>query len=116
MATDFNTYAYVDDKGGVHAIRLSSASAAAQPTTLPTTNFTGIPVESRRGNRSLALQVRGVRLIRRVGTAPNDKAFSTFLPILKKADLDGLQKGDSITVAGVNWLVQRIMPELNTGY
>lgn len=116
MATDFNTYGYVDDKGGIHAIRLASSTAAAQPSTLPSTAFTGIPVESRRGNRGLTLQVRGVRLIRRVGTAPNDKAFSTFLPLLKKADLDGLKKGDTITVAGVIWTVQRILPELNTGY
>lgn len=116
MATDFNTYGYVDDKGQIHAIRLASNTAAAQPSALPATAFTGIPVEARRGNRGLSLQIRGARLIRRVGTAPNDKAFTTFLPILKKADLDGLKKGDSITVGGVNWLVSRILPELNTGY
>ena len=116
MALDFNTYGYVDDKGGIHAIRLAATTAAAQPSTLPTNDFTGIPVESRRGSRNQTLQIRGVRLIRRTGTAPNDRAFTTFLPILKKADLEGLKKGDEITVAGVSWSVQKILPELNTGY
>jgi hypothetical protein len=116
MATDTNLYKYEDDNAQIHSIRLAAASIAAAPGGSATGALTGIPVEGRRSSRSQTLQVRGVRLVRRVGTAPNDKAFTTFLVIPTLAGYDGIAVQDAITVGGVAYTVQRKLPEMNTGY
>jgi hypothetical protein len=116
MAADYNNYVYEDDKAGLHKIRLAQTSFAAQPGTAPAGAYTGIPVESRRSSRSQLLNVRGLRLVRTVGTAPNDKTFSTFLVCLSKAGYDSVIEGASITVNSVTYTVGKKIPETNTGY
>jgi hypothetical protein len=116
MARNTNLYGYEDDNGQVHSIRLDAATIAAAPGGSASGPLTGIPVEGRRSSRQRTLQVRGVRLVRRVGTAPNDKAFSTFLVIPTLDGYDGIAVLDTITVSGVTWTVQSKLPERNTGY
>ena len=116
MSVDTNIYGYVDDRGGIHRIRLSAGTAAAQATAPPTTGFTDSPVIGHRSSRRSTLQVRGFRLTRRVGTAPNDKAFTTFLPICRLTDYNAGELGGALTVSGTSYIITRKIPEQNTGY
>lgn len=114
MAADFARYLYEDDAGQTHSIRLAVSGGDAQGATPSSTAATGSPVESRRSSRAQTLQVRGVRLSRTVGTAPNQGLRTTFLPILDPTDYAGLTKGTTVTIGSNTYTVSRQVPELNT--
>jgi len=114
MAADYARYLYTDDLDQTHSIRLAVTGGDAQAATASSAAATGSPVESRRSSRSQTLQVRGVRLSRTVGTAPNQGLRTTFLPILALDDYQALTKGTTVTIGTTAYTVSRQVPELNT--
>lgn len=112
MAADFETYLYTADSTATHPIRLSTAAATAQ-TSVATqgTATNGISAIAGGSRKRLGLRARGVRLTRKVGTAPNQGTRSTFLPILKPADFTALSKGSEITIGSLTYTVSSKVPE-----
>jgi hypothetical protein len=106
MAITYTKVAYTDDKAQTHRIRLSTQTVAAQATA-PGTTYDGSPVESRRSSRLQTLQIRGLRLER----TASGKVYKTFLPICLLADYNTVTVGDTITVGGVAWKIDRKVPE-----
>jgi hypothetical protein len=112
MAKDIEIYLYTDDAAVTHPIRISTAAATAQ-TSVATQGTATSKISARVGGsrRQRGLLARGVRLTRKVGTAPNQGTRSTFLPILKKADWDALTEGSSVTVDSVAYTVSSQVSE-----
>jgi hypothetical protein len=109
MATAYNyaNYNYTDDAGKKHPMRLSSITAAAQPTAAVKSSAAAPDLRDsvRRGPtaKKRGIHARGIRLVRTAGTAPDIKAYYDTLPILLPADLATALALTSITIGANAW-------------
>lgn len=103
----FTNAKYELNSGDVAAIRLSDAdlgSAGSAPTGSQNLPFF---VKVSKTNREFGVRPRGVRLVRSVGTPPNDFKKTKFLPVLTASAWGGtgFDIGDTITISTVEWKV-----------
>jgi hypothetical protein len=109
---NFAFYKYVDENDNVYKIRASTAVVGAQPTTAVQTGIAGkSSVRTSRGNAGNGVRPRAIRLRRSAGTAPNTKVYYTKLPVFVKADVPTLLEGGNITLDGVAWTPDSLVPE-----
>lgn len=109
---NFAFYRYTSDGGDVYKIRASSKVVGAQPTTPVTTGFAGKPsVNVGRGNRGFGVRPRAIRLKRTAGSAPNVKVYYDILPVFVEGDVATLLGGGNITLDGVAWTPDSLIPE-----
>lgn len=112
IGNKFVTTGYKADDGDYYRIRMSNANRGAQ-TTADVGNQPSAPGRALVGGsrRKSGLHARGVRLVRKTGSAPNLVSFHTFLPILLQGDYAALQVGATILINGISWLVESHVPE-----
>jgi hypothetical protein len=109
---NFANYKYVADNNDVYKIRASSKVVAAQPTTPVSTGIGGkSSVRVGRGNAGLGVRPRAIRLKRTAGSAPNVKVYYDKLPVFVAADAATLLAGGNITIDGVAWTPDSLIPE-----
>lgn len=109
---NFASYKYTADNGDIYKIRASSKVVGAQPTTAVTTGFAGKPsVNTSRGGRGLGVRPRAIRLRRTAGTSPNIKVYYDRLPVFVDSDVATLLGGGAITLDGVAWTPDSLIPE-----
>lgn len=109
---NFASYAYTANDSTVYKIRASSKVVGAQPTTPTTSGISGKPsVNVNRGNRGLGVKPRAIRLRRTAGSAPNIKVYYDKLPVFTAADATTLLAGGAITLDGVAWTPDSLIPE-----
>lgn len=109
---NFAFYKYIDNNANVYKIRASSKVVGAQPTTAVTTGIgQASSVRTSRGNRGLGVRPRAIRLKRTAGTAPNIKVYYDRLPVFVATDVATLLGGGAITIDGVAWTPDSLIPE-----
>lgn len=113
IGNTFVTTGYTADNGDIYKIRIANKSRGAQSTADPG-NDPNTPGRAMVGGsrRKAGLHARGVRLVRRTGTAPNLTTFYTFLPLLLQTDYAALAVGAKILINGVQWIVESHVPEV----
>jgi hypothetical protein len=109
----FQKYKYTDEDGLTHPIRLSDKVAAAQTTAASA----GPPYDSQisadvqNTKREIGLAPRKLRLSRRAGTAPNVKVYTNTMPVCVPGDVAGYLSSGTVTIGGVAWQVDGVIPE-----
>lgn len=106
-----NTYKYEANDGSIHPIKMTADRLAAAGTEPTASIDSDIFTKQSKGNTEFGIRPRAVRLVRTVGTAPDEfKKYAT-LPVLTIADFAaaGFQIGATITIGGVTWeIIARI--------
>jgi len=107
------TVKYESDAGTIHPLRLDSTRVSAAGTAPTGAQDSDVSAKVSKSTREAGLKPRGVRLVRTIGTAPNQFKRYTFLPVLTQTALDGagFNVGATITIDGVAWTVARRLPE-----
>lgn len=107
----FKDYIYeADDGDNSYLVRLDTdqATLSGAVTGTPTDGFHVIANGSR---RKFGINPRHIIAKRTVGTAPNEKTFSTRLAICTQAAYDAITLGATVSINGTSYVVSFKSPE-----
>lgn len=108
----FEVVKYEAESGTIHPLRLDDARASvAGPAPAADIDSGAATVKISKSRGQFGIRPRGVRLVRTVGTAPNQFKKYTFLPCLTPARYNALTRGTDVTIGGTSWEVSKQVPE-----
>lgn len=106
----FGDYIYELDGGETALIRLDVDQATEAGAVVGATTL-GFHVLSSKSRKGFGVWPRRLMLKRLVGTAPNQKALYSRLPVCTPTAFEGFEVGESVTVNGTDWIITGVERE-----
>lgn len=116
----FKTYIYESDlpndaeptvEPASYKIKLDTDQATLAGAVIAGATTAGFTIVNYKNRRQRGLHPRRIICSRFVGTAPNDRKFSTSLAICTQAAYDAISAGDAVSINGINYVVEIKEPE-----
>jgi hypothetical protein len=108
----YDTYIYeAADGASSFKIRLDTDQATLSGAIVAGTTTQGFHVRVKKSRRAYGLNPRHIVAKRKVGVAPADKTFFTYLAICTEAAFAAIETGSAVLINGITWVVDRKEPE-----